>query len=411
MSIEIALTSFCNTTMNSTQIRSNKPLWIGNALAFYAFVAIGVAEAGLGVLIPSIQKTFKLTPATITLLFLSQLIGYVFAALASSLVSNRIGLARMLLLASASLTSALVIYAIAPTWIVIVAAGTLLGLGIGLIDAGVNTFIVNDQGSANLTGLLHAFYGVGALSSPAVATTLLSFQLSWRIIYLIFATVVGLLVIGMLWAVLTNYTPLNQRIKTSDASAAACVSTALTKPVVLIAGLLSLSAVGIETSISNWAFSVQSVSRKTPEILAGYSISAYWVGTTLARVAMGRLIRQLGAARTLNGCLALFTAGLLIWWLLPNQLWSLPIIGLGLGAVFPITVYLMPQRIPAQAVPAAIGFLTSVASLGASLLPIGVGWLADRRGLQIIPALLVPFAVFIVMLHRWLVKHGQTESD
>jgi fucose permease len=397
--------------ISSSQTHSNKPRRIGNALAFYAFIAIGVTEAGLGVLIPSIQKTFNLTPATIALLFLSHLIGYVFAALASSLVSNRIGLARMLLLASVSLTSALVIQAIAPTWMAFIAAGTLLGLGIGLIDAGINTFVVNNRGSANLTGLLHAFYGVGALSSPAVATTLLSFQMSWRTIQLMFAAVVGLVVIGMLWAVLTNYTPLNQRIKTSDASAAACVRTALTKPVVLMAGLLSVSAVGIEASIGNWAFSVQSVGRNTPEMLAGYSLSAYWIGMTLARVAMGRTIGKFGAVRTLNGCLALLTAGLLIWWLLPNQLWGLPIIGLGLGAIFPATVYLMPQRVPAQAVPAAIGFLTSVASLGAALIPTGVGWIADRRGLQIIPALLVPLAVSMVVLHRWLVKHEQTQSD
>jgi len=52
-----------------------------------------------------------------------------------------------------------------------VASGTLLGLGIGLIDAGINTYIANKQRNANLIGSLHAFYGVGALLGPTIATT------------------------------------------------------------------------------------------------------------------------------------------------------------------------------------------------------------------------------------------------
>ncbi|WP_322743982.1 hypothetical protein [Nostoc edaphicum] len=64
--------------------RTLPPLWIGSAIAFYAFIAIGIAEAGLGVLLPSILSTYNLTPATVTLLFLSQISGYILAAFTSS---------------------------------------------------------------------------------------------------------------------------------------------------------------------------------------------------------------------------------------------------------------------------------------------------------------------------------------
>lgn len=388
---------------------SNNPIWIGKALAFYAFIAIGIAEAGLGVLLPSIQATYELTPAAIALLFLSQMSGYIVAALGSSLLVSRIGLARMLLLAAASLTGALVIYALSPDWFVMVASGTLLGLGIGLIDAGVNTYIATDQRNANLAGFLHAFYGIGALLGPTVATTLLSLNLSWRIIYLVFATAVGVVVVGMLWAVISNYAPMNKPITRSSIDSGASIQAVLTTPIVLIAGLLSLVTVGTEASVGNWAYSVQ-VSRDTPALLAGYSISAYWMGMTTGRVGMGWAVRQLGAARTLDYSLVILTAGLVVWWLLPGQLWSLPVIGLGLGAIFPLTIWLMPQRVPEQIVPAAIGFLTSVASLGAAALPTVVGWSADRAGLEIIPTLLVPLAVVMIMLHRWLVQHAPTKS-
>ncbi|PMB44813.1 MFS transporter [Fischerella thermalis CCMEE 5201] len=397
----------------SSKLRSQlkNPTSIGVALSFYAFIAIGIAEGGLGVLIPSIQATFNLNSATITLLFLSQVSGYVFAALTSSLLSSRIGLARMLLLASFCLTCALITYAVSPYWLLMVAAGTFLGLGIGLIDAGINTYIANHQGNADLMGLLHAFYGIGALLGPAVATTLLAMNVSWRGVYLVIATIVGLTILSMLWAVVYNYRPLNQRTSVTDSSATANLSVALRTPTVLLAGLLLLVYVGTEASVGNWAYSVQTVSRGTPEILAGYSVSAYWLGLTLGRLATGRVVRYLGAVRTLDSALMLLGVGLTAWWLLPKQLLSLPIIGFALAPIFPMTIWLMPQRIPAAIVPAGIGFMTSVASLGAAGIPTGVGAVAARVGLGIIPVLMIPLLVIMVILHRWLVERSPANQS
>lgn len=395
--------------MPSSRSRPTYPAWIGTALAFYAFIAIGIAEGGLGVLLPSILATYSLTPATITLLFLSQVTGYTIAALTSSLLSSRMGLARMLLLASITLTSALVIYALTTHWLVMVASGTLLGLGIGLIDAGINTYIANDQRNANLMGLLHGFYGIGAFLGPTVATTLLALGLSWRLVYLVFAGVVGLMVAGTLWAVLHKYKPMTVRVTASGTDAGENLRLALRTPTVLVAGLLLLVYVGTEASLGNWAYSVH-VSRGTPELVAGYSVSAYWLGLTIGRLGMGRVVDRLGAVRTVDLSLALLTIGLIAWWLLPGQLLSLPLIGFALAAIFPATIWLMPQRVPATMVPAAIGFVTSVASLGAATIPTAVGWIAARAGLESIPGLMVPVAVLMVALHRWLVRHAPAKS-
>lgn len=381
------------------------PAWIGIALAFYAFIAIGIAESGLGVLLPSILVTYHLTPATVTALFFSQISGYVVAALTSSLLSHRIGLARMILLAAVSVTSALCVYASSSHWSVMVGTGTLLGLGIGLIDAGINTFMAHEQRHAHLMGLLHAFYGIGALSGPAIATTLLTVGVSWRSAYWVFAGMVSLLVIGMIWAVVQPY-PVMPTVGTiAGQSAGANLRLALRTPTVLVAGLLLLVYVGTEVSLGNWAYTVQTLSRGTPIAMAGYSITAYWLGLTLGRLSMGQLMKQVGSIRLIDGSLVLLTAGLLIWWLFPHQLWSLPLIGFSLAAIFPTTIWLMPRRVPAAIVPAAIGFLTSVGSVGAVSIPSAVGWLADTIDLEIIPMLMMPLAIGMVILHRWLVNH------
>lgn len=388
-------------------MRHKPPAWIGVGLAFYAFIAIAIAEGGLGVLLPSILSTYNLTTATVTALFVSQISGYVVAALTSSLLSHRIGLSRMILLAAMSLMIALCIYAATPYWFVMVMAGTLLGLGIGLIDAGINTFIAHKQDNANLMGVLHAFYGVGALTGPAIATILLTSGVSWRLVYWVFAAMVGLLVIGMLWVIALPFSLIDSSLPPTG-HAGNNLRRALKQPTVLVAGVLLLVYVGTEASLGNWAYTVQTMGRGTPVALAGYSVAAYWFGLTLGRLLMGQLMQRLGATRLIDGSLGLLTLGLLVWWLFPQQLWSLPLTGFALAAIFPTTMWLMPQRVPVSLVSAAIGFAASVGSIGAVGIPTAIGWLANQINLQIVPVVMLPLAVVMVLLHRWLVNHTQT---
>ncbi|MBD2214547.1 MFS transporter [Nostoc linckia FACHB-104] len=378
--------------------------WIGVAIAFYAFIAIGIAEAGLGVLLPSILSTYQLTPATVTLLFVSQISGYIVAAFSSSLVSSRLGLARMLLIAASALTTALLIYALSPYWLIMVIAGTLLGLGIGLIDAGINTYIVQDSRSANLIGSLHAFYGIGALLGPAVATTLLAVGMNWRQVYLVLASVVSVLVIGLFGVILWRYQPMMAKVTPSDTSAVGNLQRSLYHPAVLLTGLLLLVYVGTEASVGNWAYTVQSVARQTPELIAGYSVSAYWMGLTIGRFSLSYALNRLGAVRTISLSLILLMISLVAWWLLPDQWISLPLIGFALATIFPATIWLIPQRVPETLVPAAVGFATSTASFGAALIPTGVGWLANWAGLDIIPMLMLIPAIVMIGVHCWLVQ-------
>lgn len=386
--------------------RTLPPAWIGVGIAFYAFIAIGIAEAGLGVLLPSILFSYNLTPATVTLLFVSQISGYILAAFTSSIVSSRLGLARMLLIAAGGLTMALVIYATSHFWWVMVAAGTVLGLGIGLIDAGINTYIVQDSRSASLIGVLHAFYGIGALSGPAIATTLLALGMNWRQVYLVLAGIVSLLIVSVLGIIVYNYTPMTQRVLPSNHTALENLGRAIQMPIVLLTGLLLLVYVGTEASIGNWSYTVQSVARSTPTLIAGYSVSAYWLGLTLGRFILGYFLQRLGAVRTISMSLSLLIIGLLGWWQLPDQWMSLPLIGFGLAAIFPATIWLIPQRLPNTIVPAAVSFATSVASIGAALIPTGVGWVASWTSLEIIPILMLPLALLMISVHCWLVRHS-----
>ena len=123
---------------------------------------------------------------------------------------------------------------------------------------------------------------------------------------------------------------------------------------------------------------------------------------------MGQLIKYLGAIRTIDVSLVLLMFGLLTWWWLPEQWLSLPLMGVALATIFPAMIWLTPQRVAAPIVPAAIGLLASVGSLGSASIPTLIGWAANQGGLDVIPAVLVPLAIVMVGLHRWLVRHAPT---
>lgn len=393
------------------QKHSRHRAWIGIAIAFYSFIAIGIAEGGLGVLLPSILTAYDLTPATVTLLFVSQVTGYVFAALTSGAIASRVGLAKMLLLAAIALTSSIVSYALIVSWSIMVLMGGLFGLGVGLIDAGINTYVVSDRRNESLIGPLHAFYGVGALLGPALATLLLSLGLNWRLVYLVIAATIGLLVLTLVGAIAFRYRPMMVQNAASNTKTNAWTNLkiALKMPVVLATGGLLMVYVGTEAAVGNWAYSVQHLGRGTPETLAGYSVSAYWLGLTVGRVSLGLFTKRWGINRTLFFSLALLVVAFLSWWLLPNRLFSLPLMGFSLAAIFPATIWSLPQRVDSNLVPAAVGFVTSVASLGAATLPSIIGWIASRVGLESIPLMMLPFAIVMLALHNWLVRHELTK--
>ncbi|MGG6297913.1 MFS transporter [Leptolyngbya sp. AN02str] len=252
---------------------------------------------------------------------------------------------------------------------------------------------------------------MGALLGPAIATTLLLFGLNWRQVYFVIASLVALLVIGVGWVIVIRYPPMMRRTATSNSHALANLRFALKTPAVLISGLFLLVAVGTEASLGNWAYTVQQVNRGISPSIAGYSISAMWLGFTIGRMLLGILVNRWGAVRLVTASLALLAVGLLTWWLLPGQWLSLPIIGFAIAAIFPTTIWLMPQRVPAMVVPAAIGFVTSVASLGSAIIPTTIGWVANRIGLESIPMLILLLALALAMLHSWLMRQDISSLD
>src|SRR4051812_39387033 len=108
------------------------------ALAFVAFISLGLPDGVLGVAWPSIRHSFSLPLSQLGVLLTTMMAGYLASSFSSGAVVARLGVGRLLLWSSVLIVLSLGGYALAPTWWVMLVCGVLAGLGAGAIDAGIN---------------------------------------------------------------------------------------------------------------------------------------------------------------------------------------------------------------------------------------------------------------------------------
>ncbi len=366
-------------------------------LAFLAFILIGANDGALGVLIPSMRAFYHVDNATIAWLFLMSIIGYFSASFNNGLLMAKLGTRRFLLLGIGLFICGAGLFGLHPPFVLFLCTGILLGFSVGIIDAGLNTYVASLPNNATLLNYLHAFYGVGALLGPLVASSLLALQFGWQSTYLAWAALALVLFVG-LWFAFKHPLQSNFAVQTSNVR-----FEALHLRSVWLATLFLCFYVGVEVGLGNWGYSFLTLARSGPVLISAWIISGYWLGLTLGRLTLANLAPRLGVRRLITLCLGGVVLGLLLAWVIPGfggaalGLW---LIGFCLGPLFPTMIALMPQLIPARLLPSAIGFLTSFASAGTALFPWLAGNLIQRVGFWT----LLPFvlALTLIMSGVWI---------
>ena len=110
----------------------------------------------------------------VSLVFLSPLVGYITSAMVNNFVHVHFGQRGVALIGPCCHLIAYLTIALHPPYPVLVVVFILAGFGNGILDAGWNTFIGNLANANELLGFLHGFYGLGAVLSPLIATSMVT---------------------------------------------------------------------------------------------------------------------------------------------------------------------------------------------------------------------------------------------
>ena len=166
-------------------------------ISFFTFILIGINDGAVGVLLPGMQTTDHTGKGTISLLFLAGTCGYFIASFNNGLLLEKLGNRRFLLLATLIMGLGFALLSSRPPFFLLLLGIVPIGFGGAMLDAGLNSYIARLPNNTARLNYLHAFYGIGALLGPLVASGFLALGWVWNSIYFVWIGMAILVFIGI----------------------------------------------------------------------------------------------------------------------------------------------------------------------------------------------------------------------
>ena len=363
------------------------------AIAFVGLVLLGLPTGMLGIAWPSMRVSLDAPFAGLGLLVAAMTVAQFGASAASGLLRERLGTIALLLLSVGAAAGGLAIFAIASGWWATIVAAAVLGCGLGLLDAAVNTEAAL-RGDVRFMGALHGAWAVGAsLGPPLIGATLVASD-SWRPAYVAAAAAFALLGLAT-YAVRSDF----DEIPELDAPPSGERSIGLT---VVLGCALMFVYVGVELGAGQWTYTRFTVDGSLSDGLAGLAVFLFWAALAAGRIALALLGDRVSAARLFDLSVFGALAGSLGFSVLPPPaaaLVALPCLGAALSVFVPVLLYLTPRRIGSAAAPRAIGYQVAAGMIGGASLPALVGLLMQSIDVVVLGPCLVAMAAVLAVLH------------
>lgn len=374
-------------------------------LSFYGFLLVGLGGGAGGVLLPSLGAFYHQGDAVLGTLFLVSALSYAISSVSCGPLAARLGLRWLLALGTCVLLVGFLGFILELPFAFLYVARLCYGVGIGIIETGFNIYLSSLPKRTTLLNNLHAFYGVGALLGPLLATGMLSLLFGWNMIYVVLAVLNLLLLGGVLFIMRQSVRAQASWQEQKPTREKNLLGTALALPLLWMISFFLLIYTGVEVCAGSWGYNYLLGMRALNPFVAGWMISGFGLGLTLGRFVIQPLSERLGVGLTtlmftLIGS-ALFS--LLLIWLLPSSLGSglaFSLLGLSLAPIYPVTVALVPRLVPSRLEASAIGVLVGVSISGLAFLPWLAGVLAQFQGIWTLPPYLLLLS--LIMLGFWL---------
>jgi fucose permease len=359
-------------------------------LAYAGFVLAGLSAGVSGVLLPAQIDDYGVDKAVVGLTFFTFSAGFLLAGAAAGPLLHRFGMRATLVFGGVAVVASWLYLASRPAFVALVLVQVVAGFGTGVLESVLNVYLAGLPRATTLLNRLHAFFGVGALLGPLLAAWMLGFT-RWPMVYLVLAVVAVPVVTGYLLTYPRQEPP-------AEGDRPALLSHAVRVPAVLLAGTFLTVYVGLEIGVGNWAYSLLTEEHGQGPLLAGWSVSGYWLGLTLGRFIISPVAGRVGlsAAGTSFVCLVGVTGAALLGWLVPAgavATVALVVMGCFLGPLFPTAIAVMPDVVEPRLVPTAIGVINGFSVLGGALFPWLAGALAQGVGVWT----LMPFATVLAV--------------
>ncbi|KAF4271056.1 hypothetical protein KXV70_004715 [Aspergillus fumigatus] len=363
---------------------------------FASFAVVGASDGVYGALVPYLREDYKLSTTVVSLIFVTPFAGYAIATLVVNKIHMTLGQRGIAIIGPLCHIAPFVIMAIHPPWPVMLAVYVIVGLGNGLIDAAWNSWVADMANANTMTGLLGAFYGVGATLSPTIATQMIKSGLHWNYFYY---TLLGGSVLELLTSVATfwqenavSYRAKNRR--SPDSSGGSRTTEAMKSPITWLIASWLFVYMGVEVSVGGWVVDFMIQERNGKPFESGLVPTGFWAGVTVGRL-------NEGERTAITIYLAISIALELVFWLVPKFVVSavaVSMLGFFTGPLFPAAVVVAAKLLPKHLHTPGIGLASSLAGGGAAILPFAAGAISGARGVQSLQPFILSLLVLMIII-------------
>lgn len=410
--------SFSNPPMNRFRMVSSSLLIFSN----------GLSDSAPGALIPYIEKYYGIGYAVVSIIFVTNAIGFIVAAFCVDGLRSRLGRAKTLIIGQILSIIGFAAIVCTPPFGVVIAAFFFLGLGIAINLALGNVFAANLHNSTKMLGIIHGSYGIGGTIGPIIATAMVTKGgLPWSRYYLITLSMAIFNLAFAAWSFWTyevetgsNLLPLerppsgldgstNVQSITKRPSEFSQIKTNLLNMIksfksktVILGALFIFAYQGAEVSISGWVISFLITTRHGNPAAVGYVTAGFWGGITLGRFLLSHPAHRIGEKLFVYGMVVGSALFELLVWQVPNVVGdavALGVMGLLLGPVYPCAMVIFSRGIGKKDQVSSLGVISAFGSSGGAVAPFTTGILAQAAGTFVLHPIAI--GLFGVMLVCW----------
>ncbi|CCL99206.1 uncharacterized protein FIBRA_01221 [Fibroporia radiculosa] len=381
----------------------------------YCFFLEGWNDGSTGPLLPRIQRNYGIGFAIVSLLFVTNCIGFLSGAMMNVYLNHKFGFGKVLVIGSIFQLAAYVLLAPGGPFPIMCVAFSFAGFGIALQNAQANGFVGSLKEHARTKfGFLHASYGLGALVAPLVATYF-STARHWSFHYLISACIAVSNTI-VLSAVFRFKTQDDVMAEAGQAAEEPVTSDNLYHQIMRLKevhylAIFSLIYVGVEVSIGGWIVTFIEQERGGGAS-AGYISSGFFGGLMLGRIILMWLNRKIGE-RWVIVLYALIVIGLEVTvWVVPSlfeNAIAVSFIGLLMGPMYPILMNHSTYILPKWLLTGCLGYIAGVGQAGSAVLPFITGLLSSKFGIASLQPFIVSMMSTMIVLWALVPKKRRIE--
>lgn len=364
------------------------------AAACLGMLLFGIVLISLGSILPSVISKFSIDEVTAGALATLLPFGVLGGSLIFGPIVDRYGYKFLLISCSLLVFAGLEIIASAEEFYPLQIAVFIIGLGGGALNGGTNALVsdISEQGrSANLS-ILGVFFGIGALGMPAIIGLLSGIYPYETVI----SFIAVFILIPLIFFIAVKF-PLPKHPQGFPVKN----GLALLKEIpLLLLGFILFFQSGVEGLMNNWTttYLSQHLFVKTDKAL--YALSYFVLGMTIARLALGYLLKKVPSTLVLYISLAVsLLAGILMYTVSSYFLAVVGLIlfGIGLAAAFPVYLSYVGELYSVIS-GTAFSIVLVIALCGNMLLNYLTGIIAHNYGIENFIAIVLLSLTFIAIL-------------